>query len=127
MSQPEWMQKFKEITGKESGEEGKVVTNPIKVEEPEPEPIQVEEDEEDAAALFRAAGGGDPPDDNSDGGNSEDAVEEQSPEDGTLTSGMPSTTTGYSSGMPRNWKQMAGPLRSATRPKQASKRRSNSA
>lgn len=108
MSQPEWMQKFKEITGKESGEEGKVVTNPIKVEEPEPEPINVEEEEEDAAALFRAAGGGDPPDDDSDGGNSEDAIDEQSPEDGTLTSGMPSTTTGYSSGMPSTTEGSSG-------------------
>ena len=103
MSQPEWMQKFKEITGKESAEAGKVASNPIRVQEPEPEPEPepiVVEEEEDAAALFRAAGGGDPPDDGSDGGNSEAAVEEQSPEDGTLTSGMPSTNTGYSSGMP---------------------------
>ena len=87
MSQPEWMQKYKEVTKKDGPAEE--------------ENILVASETDDAAALFRNAGTGDPPaDDASDGGNSEEALDEPLAEEDTLTSGLPSTTTGYSSGMP---------------------------
>ncbi len=87
MSQPEWMKKYQEVT-KKSGpaEEENIITA---------------SEDDDAAALFRSAGNNDPPaDDGSDGGNSEEAIDEPAPESDTLTSGLPSTNTGYSSGMP---------------------------
>jgi Leucine-rich repeat (LRR) protein len=124
MSTPEWMKKFQEIGQKGEEEVTAVGDNGFVKTGEQRQADNVSPDnsgEEDAAALFYGAGspkprgGSDPPEDessseegsseeesyedSSDGVNSEDAIDEP-PENETETSGMPSTTTGYSSGLP---------------------------